>query len=138
VAREDPVAPAVLGDLVDLEDLGDEVRLRRHHRQVVLVGPEGLVDQGGLSVLVDLSAFLLELESGKMVVRHLRRLHRGRLVVEVAAGHDAEVLNHSDWKNDLSCWDGHSESLDSALAKQRVIGWLGFEDWVAWPNSSVE
>ena len=124
--------PAALVDPGGLEDLVGEARLRGRLLLVVLEGPEGLVDQVGLSVLVDLLVFLLELENGETrVVRRLRHPHRGRPGAEAAAGRDEEVPSRLDWNYDLACWDDRSYHLYLARAKRRVTGWFGFEGWLA-------
>ena len=115
-----------------LEGPDGEVRLRRHQLLVVLVALEGLVGPVDLSVLVGLLAFLLVLENDEtMAVRRLHHLHQGHPVVEVVAGHSEEALNRSDWNGDLAYCDNHSGHSDLALAKQRAIGWSGFEGWQA-------
>ena len=122
-----------------LEGPDGKVHLRRRQLLVVLVAPEGLVGPVDLSVLVGLSAFLLALENDEtMAVRRLHRLHWGRPVAEVAVGHGEEAPNRSDWNGDLAYCDNHSGHFDLELAKQRVIGWSGFEGWQAWLSLLVE
>ena len=122
-----------------LEGPDGKVCFRRRQLLVVLVAPEGLVGPVGLSVLVDLLAFLQALENDEtMEVRRLHHLHRGRPVAGVATGHDEEALNRSDWNGDLACCDDHYGRSDLALVKQCAIGWSGFEGWQAQLSSLVE